>query len=222
MNRTWKNAVDSCDLLTIQYIMRRGLVQPCGNKTFKNRPLPYCPCILIYVYLQHIYNPHTQSFGDFCCSWMRQPLEDPEKAAYQLPTPMFNTWNSWSMSKSNHLELFLKLWLDKVRVLIRIVSLILFTCTLIEVKIRTSALSPAKYCDLLTFLSDPGWLRHLPFPWNWPARQLPLYRAPSAQTCQAEKKMTCKGCKYQVFKLKDEHNKNRMGQNDLVVVIAVV
>lgn len=145
-------------------------------------------CLYTYIHSISIIHVSTQSFGDFYCSWMRQPLEDPEKAAYQLPTQMFNTWNSWSMSKSNHLELFLKLWLDKVRVLIRMVSLILFTCTLIEVKIRTSGLTHQKYCDLLKFLSDPGWLRHLPFPWNWPARQLPLYRAPSAQTCQAETK----------------------------------
>lgn len=94
---------------------------------------------------------------------MKQPLADPEKAAYQLPTQMFNTWNSWSMSKSNHLELFLKLWLEKVRVLIRMVSLILFTCTLIEVKIRTSGLNHQKYCDLLKCLSDPRWLRTSPF-----------------------------------------------------------
>ena len=118
---------------------------------------------------------------------MKQPLADPEKAAYQLPTQMFNTWNSWSMSKSNHLELFLKLWLEKVRVLIRMVSLILFTCTLIEVKIRTSGSTTKNTATFSSACRTPGGCAP-PFPWNWPARQLPLYRAPSAQTCQAEQK----------------------------------
>lgn len=147
---------------------------------------------------------------------MKQPLADPEKAAYQLPTQMFNTWNSWSMSKSNHLELFLKLWLEKVRVLIRMVSLILFTCTLIEVKIRTSGLNHQKYCDLLKCLSDPRWLRTSPF---HEIDQLANcrctgHRLPKPVRLNSWTKMSCK--------LKQKHNTNRLGQNDLVVVIAVV